>query len=160
MRAILLAAVLAGLALAASPARAQLDADLPPEYRSSVRRVVWERIQLHHMDARMAALIFGGYIMPTEADLLGLGRGPTGYVPGMLNQTTGGSPDSAAGARALLLGGQKVTPMPFGGGGVGAFAGFGPGTTPGGFAGGGGSALGTLIQIIADPSSNSLLVDP
>jgi hypothetical protein len=102
----------------------------------------WERIEVNHIDVRVLAAVFGAPVLPNEADLF-FAR----FGGGMMGGTGGFGPMGAFGGG-------------FGGGGF-AGGGFGPG---GGFGGGlpgrGGSPLFPGVVILADPNSNSLIVDP
>jgi hypothetical protein len=100
---------------------------------------IWERVPLNYIDVRVVAAILGAPVLPTEGQLYG----------GMIGGGFGGSPQGGG----------------FGGFGGGLGGGFGGGT--GGFGGGfgrgfgaGNSLLFPGLIILADPSTNSILVDP
>ena len=160
-------AALAIVMLASSPGRAQILGDpVPPEYDSQLTvlgGVKWERVTLNHLDVRIVALIFGGTVLPTEADLLGFGTGFFGQFPGLLNSSSesygayGGDAARPSGLAQTLESG-NLTASPFGinSGGYGAFGRGSGGSLPGRAS----LAPNLGIRLIADPSTNSLLVDP
>jgi hypothetical protein len=118
----------------AARGRGAYDTGQTPE-----KEPIWERIPLNYIDARVVAAILGAPVVPTESQLYGE----------MFGGGFGGFPQGGG----------------FGGFGGGLGGGFGgaAGAFGGGFGGGfgaGNSPLFPGLIILADPSTNSILVDP
>lgn len=107
---------------------------LSPTLTHAQEQIV-EKIPLQYVDARSIALLLGGRILPTEADLwmgrggAGFGQGANGPVGGGVGPGTGILADPATNSLLMLPGGQV-----------------------GGLIGGSG--------LYGDPRTNSLLVGP
>ncbi len=110
---------------APTPPSPQDAPDEAPEMTEQVQPVVWEKIRLQYLDYRLAALIFGGSFLPTEADLLGGGSGQLGITGGL----GGGFANSFSGGLSSY--------GEYGGGGYGGYPG-GYGRGAGGYGGSGG----------------------
>jgi hypothetical protein len=181
------AVLLSGIA---GPAFAQLRRaapaeELPPE-RVEINGHVWERVRLQYIDARDVVAILSGRALaafnrqPGLAGALGadspfggmgggFGRsgGPVmggGFASGGYSPVFGSGYGSWGGSGGMPMGGAGLRPAGFGGatfGSPGVGSGANNGSPPGAFGGPGqGSLLFPNLIIIADPSSNSLLVDP
>jgi hypothetical protein len=99
----------------------------------------WERISLRHIDARVLAPLFGATVLPTAEPAWMTG------APGLFSGLQAGWPPALVAGILLLQ--QAGGAFPPGGGGFGAPGGFGPANPAG-------------LPIIADPVTNSLIVDP
>ena len=129
----------------------------------------WERIRLQHLDVRVLAAVLGAPVLPTEWDLYvmrgGFGGGQPGYGQGYGGMNGMGGYGGYGGGGGF---GQPQGAYGMGGYGQSGYGQPGFGGQQPGFAGpnrgpqqGRTNILGLPpLRIIADPNSNSLIVDP
>lgn len=67
----------------AAPVPAPVAEDLPPEYTEERTEFQWEKIPIQFNNAAVFALMFGGQMLPSEADVLMQGQSGMGGMNGM-----------------------------------------------------------------------------